>query len=398
MKAESIAYLNFETPTANSVNTIAGTCFYPLFADEDGEMFLEEREGLRKILPLWDDGFEGCWTWEPAKAERDLDLLLAQEVNGRWKIYRKSYASGADRMLKTILSIDLSIRNAVKGTQQAVQHQGESLSVPQIAIPTRTIVPDRNDRFGHHHRFLRGVGHNRPRSYAAERFGWLYKALHNTQLPEPLDADNNDQKAGADFCDKIKKPRNLAELTKERLRRAGKKVREENPMFAGDFGFRVFKLASSNIRAWEPDRDDLPTTLQESAEHLKTDRTEAGHPVRAAAQARPRPDYAHRAESQSLVKRVKASAQARCLSALPRKSRRRGRTTSARHRGLAQATSPGRREHRGLPRQRLRRRRGQDQPHRHPPAARAGKCAEPMTKEAKGGHASSLFRDSHSER
>ena len=45
-------------------------------------------------------------------------------------------------------------------------------------------------------------------------------------------------------------------------------------MFAGDLGFRVFKLDSSNIRAWEPDRNDLPTTLEESVQHLKTDRTE----------------------------------------------------------------------------------------------------------------------------
>ena len=67
---------------------------------------------------------------------------------------------------------------------------------------------------------------------------------------------------------------NIAELTKERLRRAGKKIREENPLFAGDLGFRVFKLASSNIRAWEPDRDKLAETLEASIEHLKTDRTE----------------------------------------------------------------------------------------------------------------------------
>jgi len=66
----------------------------------------------------------------------------------------------------------------------------------------------------------------------------------------------------------------IAEMTKERLRRAGNKVRGENPMFAGDLGFRVFKLASSNIRAWEPNRDDLPTTLHDSIDHLKTDRTE----------------------------------------------------------------------------------------------------------------------------
>jgi adenine-specific DNA-methyltransferase len=67
----------------------------------------------------------------------------------------------------------------------------------------------------------------------------------------------------------------IGELTKERLRRAAKKIQEENPMFAGDLGFRVFKLASSNIRAWEPDRENLAATLEEHAEHLKTNRTEA---------------------------------------------------------------------------------------------------------------------------
>ena len=66
----------------------------------------------------------------------------------------------------------------------------------------------------------------------------------------------------------------IAEITKERLRRAGQKIKDDNPMFAGDLGFRVFKLDSSNIKAWEPDREDLPKTLQESAEHLKADRTE----------------------------------------------------------------------------------------------------------------------------
>ncbi len=94
------------------------------------------------------------------------------------------------------------------------------------------------------------------------------------QLPEPLDPEDKDQKEGARFCDKLNRPRNIAELTKERLRRAAKKIKEENPTFTGDLGFRVFKLDSSNIRAWEPDRDDLPKTLEDSVDHLKTDRTE----------------------------------------------------------------------------------------------------------------------------
>jgi adenine-specific DNA-methyltransferase len=66
----------------------------------------------------------------------------------------------------------------------------------------------------------------------------------------------------------------ISELTKERLRRAGKKIRKENPLFPGDLGFRVFKLASSNIRAWEPDRNQLADSLFAATEHLKTDRTE----------------------------------------------------------------------------------------------------------------------------
>ncbi len=94
------------------------------------------------------------------------------------------------------------------------------------------------------------------------------------QLPEPLDPSNKDQKTAAAFCDKIKKPRNIAELTKERLRRARQSVKEGWPEFAGDLGFRVFKLASSNIRAWQPDRDYLQRTLEDSVEHLKSDRTE----------------------------------------------------------------------------------------------------------------------------
>ena len=94
------------------------------------------------------------------------------------------------------------------------------------------------------------------------------------QLPEPLDPKDKDKKTAADFCDMLGKPRNIAELTKERLRRAAKKVKAENPLFAGDLGFRVFKLDSSSIRAWEPDRDNLDQALLDHAEHLKAGRTE----------------------------------------------------------------------------------------------------------------------------
>lgn len=94
------------------------------------------------------------------------------------------------------------------------------------------------------------------------------------QLPEPLDISNNSQKDAALFCDLIGKPRSIAEITKERLRRAGAKVIEDSPGFTGDIGFRVFKLDSSNIRAWDPSISDIEGTIEEYTDHVKSDRSE----------------------------------------------------------------------------------------------------------------------------
>jgi len=66
----------------------------------------------------------------------------------------------------------------------------------------------------------------------------------------------------------------IADVAKERLRRAAQKIRDENSLFAGDLGFRVFKLDSSNIRAWEPDPDNLDQIIIDYTNHIKEGRTE----------------------------------------------------------------------------------------------------------------------------
>lgn len=94
------------------------------------------------------------------------------------------------------------------------------------------------------------------------------------QLPEPLDIENKDQKTAAEFCSHIGKPRTIAEITKERLRRAAAKVKAENPLFEGDTGFRAFKLDNSNIRAWNPSPADLEADLLTHEDHLIEGRSE----------------------------------------------------------------------------------------------------------------------------
>lgn len=93
------------------------------------------------------------------------------------------------------------------------------------------------------------------------------------QLPEPLDHENSEQQAAAEFCTQLGKPFHIAELTKERLRRAGAKIKAENPDWHGDTGFRVYKLDASNIRPWQSS-GDLDKDLVENVEHILPDRSE----------------------------------------------------------------------------------------------------------------------------
>lgn len=87
----------------------------------------------------------------------------------------------------------------------------------------------------------------------------------SVQLPEPTDTKSKAFKAGY---------KTIAEIGKERIRRAAAKIKEENPDYDGDLGFRVFKLDSSNINAWDTQPENLEDAIQQSEKHLKFGRTE----------------------------------------------------------------------------------------------------------------------------
>ena len=93
------------------------------------------------------------------------------------------------------------------------------------------------------------------------------------QLPEPLDPSDKQQKIAAKHCQELGKPLNIAELTKERLRKAGQAIKAANPKWNGDKGFRLFKLDTSNIRLWSPNRNDIASSLLENLEHIESERS-----------------------------------------------------------------------------------------------------------------------------
>lgn len=95
------------------------------------------------------------------------------------------------------------------------------------------------------------------------------------QWPEAIEPDASTQQTAARLCETSGRRPSVAEITKERLRRAARRIRKDRPMFAGDLGFRVFKLDSTSLREWKPNPDDLDDTLLKAVDHVKADRTEA---------------------------------------------------------------------------------------------------------------------------
>ena len=89
------------------------------------------------------------------------------------------------------------------------------------------------------------------------------------QLPEPTEENSEAFKAGY---------KTIADIGKERIRRAGENILKENKNKQGienlDVGFKVFKLDSSNIKSWDADFDNLEQSLFDAVYNIKDERTE----------------------------------------------------------------------------------------------------------------------------
>ena len=120
---------------------------------------------------------------------------------------------------------------------------------------------------------------------------WKYEIIKEisakfilVQLPEDLDKSllsaSTDAKKNIrnaiDLLDKIGKPHLLTEIAKERIRRAGAKIKEENPDKAQnlDTGFRVLKLDSSNMKdVFYSPKETSQLELFTLVNNVKDDRT-----------------------------------------------------------------------------------------------------------------------------
>lgn len=102
------------------------------------------------------------------------------------------------------------------------------------------------------------------------------------QIPELIDASKGSEKSkkvaknAINLLDSMKVPHTICEIGKERIRRAGTKIKEENPEKAQhlDTGFRVLKLDSSNMKdVFYSPKETEQLELFTLVDNVKDDRT-----------------------------------------------------------------------------------------------------------------------------
>lgn len=227
-----------------------------------------------EVYPIGPTGYESRWRFGPEKYRQSVSenmIVWKQDSANNWKPYVKYYLEGREKRPSPLWD---DIDGNKKATIEVRGLLGEgAFSNPKptqlvrrllgVLAPTDALVMD----------FFAGSGTTAHAVMLQNQADGGSRRYILIQLPEELDATNGEQRSAAGLCDKLAKPRNIAEITKERLRRSSASVAKGQPKSQHDLGFRVYKLATSNLRPWDPG-DDLSGALLAAADNIVQGRTE----------------------------------------------------------------------------------------------------------------------------
>lgn len=239
--------------------------YYPIIAPDGTEVY-----------PKISDNILGCWRWGVNTMKQAIDegrVEFVKQTDGSWIPYEKIFAplDGESKTKKYVTWID----DVSNGTSVIKELFGiatfDYAKSPELLIRFLKMAKIENDN----DIILDFFSGSATTAHAVMQLnaedGGNRKFIM-VQLPEKTDPKSEAYKAGYP---------NICEIGKERIRRAGKKIKEENKDKEAidrlDTGFRVLKLDSSNMADvyYTPAQTPIEQTLGFEAfeDNIKPDRT-----------------------------------------------------------------------------------------------------------------------------
>lgn len=247
--------------------------YYPFYinpAEEDEyglhPISVEPVEGWIELYPLESQGINTVWRWGKPKSLENLNINICAKPmkNGSYMIVEKYRES---RMMARSVWWDKDT-NTEKGTLLVKElMDGKVFDYPKpvemlMRMCEMGTTSDSEDLvldfFSGSGTMAHAVLNMNAKDNGNRKFIMV-------QLPEETDEKSEAYKAGY---------KNICEIGKERIRRAAKKIAEENPEAKFDGGFRVLKLDSTNMKEVYYNPTEFQTSLLDSlVDNIKEDRT-----------------------------------------------------------------------------------------------------------------------------
>ncbi|KXZ40183.1 adenine-specific DNA-methyltransferase [Alkalithermobacter thermoalcaliphilus JW-YL-7 = DSM 7308] len=260
---------NLKATGVNAPREKRPNLWFPIYVSKD-KWSLEYFEGSEEIYPLT-DGKEMSWRWSKNKFINEHYNVIVSYDNGNVSIYKKQRPSVGDIPSKKPKTLFYKAEySSGNGTNEVKELLGERIfSNPkpinllkdfcEIGCTKDGIILD---LFAGSSTTAHAVMQLNAKDGGERKFIMV-------QLPEPTDEKSEAYKAGY---------KNICEIGKERIRRAGEKIKEKYKDKGNienlDIGFKVFKLDTSNIRKWQPDYDNLEQSLLDYVDNFVEGRTE----------------------------------------------------------------------------------------------------------------------------
>ena len=224
------------------------TLWFPIYynpATED--ISLTKQEGYLEITPKLEDGTDGRWRWSPSKIKAEKELLYCRKVsrNGSYEydIFQKDYFDENDRVKHKDFWIEKEI-NYDRSSDEIRELFSDKLfdfAKPLYLIRKIINTVVKRDDNAIILDFFSGSATTAHAVMQLNAEDNGHRKFIMVQLPETCDEQSEAYKAGY---------KTICEIGKERIRRAGEKIKAENGLAAQnlDIGFRVLKLDDSNMK------------------------------------------------------------------------------------------------------------------------------------------------------
>ena len=267
---------NLKSTGVNAPREKRPNLFFPIYINGDS-FSLEYFDGATEIYPIT-DGKEMSWRWSKDKFNNEKHNVIISNENGKISLYKKQRPALGELPTKKPKTLFYKPEySSGNGTAQVKELFGEkTFSNPKPYDLVKDFIKVGTDNNAIILDFFSGSATTAHAVMKLNAEDGGNRKFIMVQLPEKTDEKSEACKAGY---------KNICEIGKERIRRAGAKIMNEElgkrndgnsslqtPNSKLDIGFRVLKLDSSNMEDvyYTPEEFTLGSLF---AENLKADRS-----------------------------------------------------------------------------------------------------------------------------